>query len=447
MTPRFHVDSRLQDIDHELTEIVFQEFQKNIDLVAIHLRDARNMLYGAGELDGDRVIGRAALLLAAAALESNLVYLSGIAVEIAKKRLGVLNPPQVRYLQGIEKAVDENGRIIEKPARQSLSERIQIVPSLLARVIGRKYTLPRESAGFRKLLRTIERRDALVHPRWDRFAAEIGWWEAAEAIDGVELYLDSIAHALHPYLIGYFTTLYTIPGSDHHEVAVGHRTLGKRGPKNKLSTMEDVGILEVLTGTWMDALLAVGLAFGHGCEGDSEGSMFTRAALVMLYAMLDAELSVVAQWRMRETPEAFDEAEILFLNEFAVGLGHDGEVWLGEDHQSFKKRIKAVPAILSRRVDGHEQVVDLAKVWGQDLLEGQRLRNQVMHSSFGVALPRVTKQELNRYMEAVFAYFEELREKLPKSFEYMGVLLEDGKALMEKIARAADERETAHGKG
>ena len=99
-------------------------------------------------------------------------------------------------------------------------------------------------------------------------------------------------------------------------------------------------------------------------------------------------------------------------------------------------------------MDGYEQVVDLGKGWGQDhLLGGQRVGSQVMHSSFGVALPRVTKQELNRYMEAVFAYFEELREKLPKRFEYMGVLLEDGKALMEKVARAADERETAHGHG
>jgi hypothetical protein len=193
--------------------------------------------------------------------------------------------------------------------------------------------------------------------------------------------------------------------------------------------------------------LAVGLAFGHDCEGDSQGSMFTRAALVLIYAMLDAHLSVVAQWRMRENPDGFDEAEILFLNEFAVGVGHDGEVWLGEDHQSFKKRIKAVPAILSRRVDGHEEAVDLGGNWGRDLLEGQQLRNQVMHSSFGSPLPRVTKQELDRYTKAVFAYFQELRNKLPKSFEYVGVLLEGNKGLMENIAHAADEDRPAGANG
>jgi len=199
MPPRIEIDPRLKNIDNELTEIVFEEFQKNVDLVAIHLRDARNLLYGVGQLEGDKVLSRAAILLAAAALESNLIYLSGIAIEIAKNRAGVLIPPQVRYLQGIDKTIDDNGRIVEKPARQSLGERLQIVPSLLARAIGRQYTLPRSSAGFRKLARTIQRRDAIVHPRWDKYAAHLGWWEAAEAIDGVELYLDSVAKALHPY--------------------------------------------------------------------------------------------------------------------------------------------------------------------------------------------------------------------------------------------------------
>jgi hypothetical protein len=434
MPPAFEIDPRLKNIDNEITEIVFQEFEKNIDLVGIHLRDARNLLYGARQLEGDRVLSRAAVLLAAAALESNLGYLSGIAVEIAKKRPGTLIPPQVRYLQGIEKTIDDNGRVIEKPARQSLSERLQVVSSLLARAIGRRYTLPRGSAGLRKLARTISRRDALVHPRWDKYAMHLGWWEAAEAIDGVELYLDSIANALHPYLIGYFSVLYTIPGSDHHEVGVGHRTFGKRGPRNDLRSMEDVGIREVLTSEWIDAGLAVELAFGHECEGDSEGSMLTRAAIILLYAMLDAQLSVVAQWRMRERPDAFEEAEILFLNESAVGVGHDGEIWIGEDHQSFKKRIKAVPAILSRRVDGREESIDLGGEWGRDLLDGHLLRNSVMHSSFGSPMPRVTKQELERYTKAVFAYFEELSKKLPTTFEYMEVLLNQMKSLREKVA-------------
>jgi len=438
MAPIFELDPRLKNIDNKISEIVFREYEKNIDLVAIHLRDARNLLYGANELPGDRVFSRAAVLLAVGALESNLVYLSGIAVEIARQNHGALNPPQLRYLQGVEKTIDENGHIIEKPARQSLDQRLQTVPSLLARVIGREYTLPRGSAGLKKLARAIARRDALVHPRWDKYVTDLGSWEAAEAIDGVELYLDSIANALHPYLVGYFQLLYTIPGLDHHEVDVGHRTYGKRGPKNELRSMDEMGILQVLTTEWIDAGLAVGMAFGHDCEGDSEGSMLTRAALVLLYAMLDAQLSVVAQWRMREKPDAFDEAEILFFNEYAVGVAHDGEIWVGDDYQSFKKRIKAIPAILSRRVERHEESIDLSQQWGQDLLEGHILRNNVMHSSFGKPLPRVTKKELQRYEMAVSAYFEELAKKLPITFHYMEVLLPEMQTLLGKIADIRD---------
>src|ERR1039458_8017482 len=417
-------DPRLRNIDNELVEVVFEEFKRNIDLVGIHLRDARNMLSGARQVRDDRVLGKAALLLAAAALESNLVYLSGVALRMSEKRADTLLPPQLRYLKGVAEVIDENGKIVETSARQSLSERLQVVPSLLARIIRRTYRLTRRSAAFKKLVRTIERRDAIVHPRWDKYVQQVGSWEAAEAIDAVELYLDSVSKALHPYLVGYFSVLYTIPGHDHHEVAVGHRTLGKRGPTRRISTMAEVGIAEVLSGEWIDSLLLIHLALGHGCEGDSSGSMFTRSALVLLYAMVDAQLSVVAQWRMREKGEAFRETEVLFLNEYAVGVGHDGEVWIGDDHQSFKKRIKAIPAILSRRVDGKEENIDLSKGWGKDLIAGQALRNRVMHSAFGEPLARVSKEELVRSAKAVFAYFQELATKLPITFEYMKVLLD-----------------------
>jgi hypothetical protein len=269
----------------------------------------------------------------------------------------------------------------------------------------------------------IERRDAIVHPRWDSYVSEGGWWEAAEAIDSVELYLDSVSKALHPYLVGYFHLLYTIPGNDHHEVAVGHRTFGKRGPLRRTSSMGDFGIPHVLTSEWLNPIMLIHLALEHGCEGDSKGSMFTRAAFVLLYSMLDAQLSVVAQWRMRERGTAFEEAEILFLNEYAVGVGHDGEVWVGDDHQSFKKRIKAVPAILARRVEGKEISIDLSKQWGKDLIDGQTLRNKILHSAFGEPLPRITKDELIRCAQAVFSYFDELALKLPVTFEYMKVLL------------------------
>jgi hypothetical protein len=188
--------------------------------------------------------------------------------------------------------------------------------------------------------------------------------------------------------------------------------------------MGDVGISKVLTGEWIDALMLIQLALIHDCEGDSEGSMFTRAALVLLYGMVDAQLSVVAQCSMRESADAFSEAEVLFLSEYALGVRHDGEVWVGEDHQSFKKRIKGVPAVLSLRVDGKEEGIDLSRQWGKDLIDGQVLRNRVMHSAFAEPVARVTKQELIRSAKAVFAYFEELATKLPTTFQHMNVLLE-----------------------
>ncbi|MFB3094995.1 MAG: hypothetical protein ACE10O_03995, partial [Candidatus Acidiferrales bacterium] len=62
MNPVLPPDPRLENVDDELVEIVFQEFQQNIDLVGIHLRDTRNILVGLGKKDDDRVLSKAALL-------------------------------------------------------------------------------------------------------------------------------------------------------------------------------------------------------------------------------------------------------------------------------------------------------------------------------------------------------------------------------------------------
>jgi len=364
------------------------------------------------------------VLLATAALESNLAYLSQVAVRFADKCPKNFISPQIDYLQGIQETIDDKGHIVKRPIKQSLVARLETVPALLSRAIGRKYELPVDSAGFRKLQRTIERRDAIVHPRWDKYVVDSGWWEAAEALDAVELYLDSVSSCMHPYLVGYFTVLYTIPGNDKHEVAVGHRTYGKRGPNRKISSMDEVGIHNVLLNEWFDSMILAHIAFGHDCEKDSEGSMLTRAALVLMYGMLDAQLAVVSQWRMHENQEAFHEAEILFLNEFAVGVGHDGEVWVGDDPHSFKTRIKAIPAILSRRVDHKEFNIDLGTQWGERLLQGQIIRNKVMHSVMGEQMPRVSKAELLASANAIYEYFAALRKNVPLSFEYVSTLLD-----------------------
>jgi hypothetical protein len=39
--------------------------------------------------------------------------------------------------------------------------------------------------------------------------------EAAQAVDAVELYLNSVQRQLHPYLVGYFGALFTVRGTLH----------------------------------------------------------------------------------------------------------------------------------------------------------------------------------------------------------------------------------------
>jgi hypothetical protein len=118
------------------------------------------------------------------------------------------------------------------------------------------------------------------------------------------------------------------------------------------------------------------------------------------------------------------EAETLFFSEMAVGVGHDGEIWVDSDHHSFRKKIRAIPAVLARRVDGKEFSVDLGSRWAQDLMRGHKLRNGVVHSSAGETTPRVSKGELISSVKAVRDYFAELGSSLPKSFAHASALFE-----------------------
>jgi hypothetical protein len=45
------------------------------------------------------------------------------------------------------------------------------------------------------------------------------------------------------------------------------------------------------------------LAFVHDTEKDSKEDMLTRAGLILLYAMWDAQLAVVPEWKMRKVPD------------------------------------------------------------------------------------------------------------------------------------------------
>jgi hypothetical protein len=174
-------DQRLKNLDERCLDIVAEQFKKHINLIGIHLRDARNLLLAVKE--DDRILAKGAIVLASAALEANLEYFCQLAIEIRNLyKPNLYLPPELYYLKGVEAFIDEKGELRERPQRQRLEERLVIVPKLLGKAFNRDYQPSKSrSAAFKKLRNTIERRDAIIHPRWDRYLQEMGWFEAAEA--------------------------------------------------------------------------------------------------------------------------------------------------------------------------------------------------------------------------------------------------------------------------
>jgi|GEM_PF-1860687 hypothetical protein len=417
----FPANPLLQNLDNELIEAAGEQSQTDASMMFVHLRDARELLRHS-PLDSDNGIEKAmakgAIVLACAALEANLSHLTAVAEAFERSRPGTYQTPQLEYLRGRKTIVDAKGDIVEQNLKQNLEERLQVIPDLLAKAIRRRYQLPQRSAAIKKLRRTIARRDAIVHPRWERYLDRAGWMEAAEAVDAVELYLQSVQLQLHPYLVGYFAMLGTIPPGwhKHDGIDVGYRTRGSKRRVYPLSRMDHFGLAEVIVREWIDTVVFVRMALGNGVEGDSEGSGLTRAALILLYAMVDAQLAIVSQWRIAEDASRFSEPELNFLNEIAIGIGHDGEVSIDDDHHPFKQRIVAIPRILARAVEHKDVRINLGLSWGEKLLEGGRVRNKLVHSPVGEEIPIVTITELLGFAEAVKSYFSALCSEMPVVF-------------------------------
>ena len=241
--------------DNELIELSGQIAKSGLDRIFMHLRDAREALRAA-----DRpVMAKATVVLASAALESNLAHLTLRAQAFAAARPHIYEREQVEYLSGKKTIVTDRGVLKDVALRQTLEERLQVVPDLLARAIHRRYALPKGSPAIRKLQRTIELRDSIIHPRWDKYLPSVSEMEAAQAVDAVELYLQSVRAQLHPYLVGYIGALLTVRGSDKHDVAIGHRTADRRVSKSGFTTMTGVGIAEVFC--QFLSVVAAGLLF------------------------------------------------------------------------------------------------------------------------------------------------------------------------------------------
>jgi hypothetical protein len=418
-------DPRVLNLDKSLFKIIADHFKPNVDLVAIHLRDARNMLASIQE-DGktfERPFTKAVILLSAAALESNLVYFSDLCLTIATHRPDLYLPPQLDYLRGSQEYVNEKGDLKTRRLKQGLEEKLKVVPSLLGRSMGRKYRFPPQSA-VRKLRKSIEWRDVIVHPRWGRYVSNVGWYDAAQAIDAVELYLASVTSQLHPYLSFIDLFLYTIPaGGQKDDLAIAHRTVNQRRARNRFSTMPNVGIPEIINREWLEAQFLTEFALQSQTEGDSDGSMLTRSALVLLYAMLDAQLSLMAEAYLHTNKFSFEQSEASFLSEVAVGVDAAGDISVAEGYQHFKQRIIGVPRILARRVEGRDIAINLGDQALQALIGYKDLRDAVMHPQVGSALPRVSKDELRGAEKAVHSYFKQLADSVPSIFGLYTIFL------------------------
>src|SRR5438552_9936422 len=128
-------DPRLKNLDERCVDIVAEQFKKHINLVGIHLRDARNLLQAVKE--NDRVLAKGVIVLASAALEANLEYLCQVAIEIRNVyKHDLYLPPELFYLKGAEAFIDEKGGLRERPQRQALEKRLVVVPKLLGKAFG-----------------------------------------------------------------------------------------------------------------------------------------------------------------------------------------------------------------------------------------------------------------------------------------------------------------------
>jgi hypothetical protein len=182
----------------------------------------------------------------------------------------------------------------------------------------------------------------------------------------------------------------------------------------------------------VETFLMVAFALDSDTEGDSDGSMLTRAALVSLYANLDFQLYVFVHAALFSETATFEHAEMKFLTETTVDLDELGDPALSEDFQRFRDRISGVPRILCRRLTEEDLNISLGDRAGSNLLAYKSVRDDLMHTGVGKQIPRVTKSELYEAYLAVQAYFRQLGALAPKLFGVYTFLTDETTALEKK---------------
>jgi hypothetical protein len=391
-----------ETLDIKLAEISGEIYKKHVYLVGMHLRDAVNVLdtlRTISELDRPDLLARACILFAVAGLETNLSYYCTLALAISEATAeSIYKEPEIEYLKAVQtKFLDDAELNVTKQA-QPLSDRLLIVPKLLGKAFHRDFALPMGKPVGERLRYAIEKRDALIHPSWDRYP-EVGIGDAADAIFGVLEYLETVWQQFHPFLIGYITVL----GSYFPMVSdlVGRQALPLRS--RVLKSREE--LIAALAGEWTDAHSLFDFANIHGSEGDSEGSMLTRAALVNVYSMVMAHVSILGRMAVLLNPELFSEKDINYLNEKEYRWTDEGETVLDTAKQNFKIRATVALTLISKKVSPNVLVFSRGVTWFQQMFNVYLpIRNQVMHSKFGESTARVTKAELRAAFEAIRSY-------------------------------------------
>jgi hypothetical protein len=324
-------------LEIKLTEISGEIYKQNVYLVGMHLRDAVNLLDTIRSIPASArpdLLAKACILFAAAGLETNLSYYCTLALAISEAAPGsIYKEPEIEYLKAIQTTFLKDANLNLEKQAQPLSDRLLIVPKLLGKAFGREFTMPGSEPIGDRLDFIIEKRDALIHPSWDRYP-EVGIEDAADAIYGVLEYLETVRQQFHPFLIGYmtvFSSYFPLVADlvDHQPLPPRYRVLESREE-----------LIAALAGEWIDAHTMFDVANVHGTEGDSEGSMLTRAALVSVYSMVMAHVSILGRMGVLLNLGLFSEKEINFLNEKDYQWTDEEEFVLDTAKQNFKVRAR-----------------------------------------------------------------------------------------------------------
>jgi hypothetical protein len=389
-------------LDIKLAEISGEIYKENAYLVGMHLRDAVNLLESMRSIPESArpdLLAKACILFAAAGLETNLSYFCALALSISEAaQESIYKDPEIEYLKAVQTKFLNDAELNVERQTQPLSDRLLIVPKLLGKAFRRDFTMPASELIGERLRFVIEKRDALIHPSWDRYP-EVGIEDAADAIFGVLEYLETVRQQFHPFLVGYITVL----GAYLPLVAnlVGDQPVMPR--YRLLKTREE--LIAALAGEWIDAHTMFDVANVHETDGDSEGSMLTRAALVSVYSMVMAHVSILGRMSVFLNPRLFSEKENNFLNEKDYQWTDEGEMVLDTAKQNFKVRATVALTLIAKKVSPNVLAFPEGVSWFQRMFKVYLpMRNQVMHSKFGESMARVTKPELRAAFEAIRSY-------------------------------------------